>query len=97
MILEVAVLMVKNGNQYQFEKDFLKASAYISSISGYISHQLKKCMEIPNKYLLTVEWETLEAHTITFRESLAYQEWKKLLHHHSEPFPVVEHFESINI
>ncbi|MGB1286994.1 MAG: antibiotic biosynthesis monooxygenase family protein, partial [Aggregatilineales bacterium] len=57
--------------------------------------ELQKCMEADNKYLLLVRWETLEAHTVGFRESAQYQDWKKLLHHFYEPFPVVEHYEKI--
>ena len=52
-------------------------------------------MEADNKYLLLVEWETLEAHTAGFRQSAAYLEWKLLLHHNYEPFPVVEHYELV--
>jgi hypothetical protein len=48
-------------------------------------------------YLLLVRWETLKSHTIGFRSSAEYQEWKKLLHHFYEPFPTVEHFEEIEI
>ncbi|MBF7093203.1 antibiotic biosynthesis monooxygenase [Flavobacterium sp. ALJ2] len=95
MIQEVAILFVKKGQENNFENDFAKASQYISSIEGYLGHSLKKCMEQANKYLLLVEWRNLEDHTIGFRESAAYLEWKKLLHHYYEPFPVVEHFETI--
>ncbi len=51
-------------------------------------------METPNRYLLLVEWETLEAHTIGFRRSPRYQEWRALLHHFYAPFPTVEHFDA---
>lgn len=95
MILEAVVLFVKNGKRKDFELDFKKASQYISSIEGYLSHTLQKCLEVENKYLLLVEWISLESHTIEFRESTAYLHWKKLLHHYYEPFPIVEHFETI--
>lgn len=95
MIQEAAVLFVKKDQENDFENDFAKASQYISSIEGYLGHSLKKCMEQPNKYLLLVDWRNLEDHTIGFRESAAYLEWKKLLHHYYEPFPIVEHFEVV--
>lgn len=95
MIQEAAVLFVKKDQEKDFEKDFAKASQYISSIEGYLGHSLKKCMEQSNKYLLLVDWRNLEDHTIGFRESAAYLEWKKLLHHYYEPYPVVEHFETV--
>ena len=95
MILEAAFLNVKPGLEEQFEKDFNVAGQYISSIKGYIEHSLQKCIEVDNKYLLIVKWDTLEDHTEGFRESETYLEWKNLLHHYYEPFPIVEHFETI--
>jgi len=95
MILEVAILEVKKGMETQFEIDFQTASQYICSIEGYIKHSLKKCLEEENKYLLQVEWETLEAHTVGFRTSEVYQEWKNILHNYYDPFPVVEHYEAV--
>jgi heme-degrading monooxygenase HmoA len=93
MILEAAMLSVKKGQKEQFEAAFHQASAYISAMKGYLSHELHLCMEEDHKYLLLVRWETLEDHTIGFRESPEYQEWRKLLHHFYDPFPIVEHFE----
>lgn len=95
MILEAAILNVIPGKETQFEKDFATAGQYISSIKGYIKHSLSKCLEQPNKYILLVEWETLEDHTVGFRQSAAYLEWKRLLHHYYDPFPVVEHYETV--
>ncbi|MBK0370145.1 antibiotic biosynthesis monooxygenase family protein [Flavobacterium agrisoli] len=95
MILEAAILYVKADLKLHFESDFEKASAYISSIEGYISHSLQKCIEVENKYLLLVEWQDLESHTVGFRTSEAYLEWKKILHHYYNPFPIVEHFETV--
>jgi len=92
MILEVAVLHIKGRKSEAFEKNFSKASAIISSMQGYISHDLKKCIEMENQYILLVNWETLEDHELGFRKSLQYQEWKKLLHHFYEPFPEVLHY-----
>jgi heme-degrading monooxygenase HmoA len=95
MIVEVAILFIKDGKEKQFEQDFKVAGQYISSIKGYIGHSLKKCIEQNNKYILLVDWEKLEDHTIGFRSSKQYLEWKKMLHHYYDPFPVVEHYETI--
>jgi heme-degrading monooxygenase HmoA len=92
MILETAILNVKVGQAEQFENDFKLAQSYIQSISGYIKHSLHKCIEKENQYILLVEWETLESHTIGFRESDVYLKWKALLHHYYEPFPEVLHY-----
>jgi len=95
MILEVAILDVIPSQEKDFESAFEKASSIIAGIPGYISHQLQRCVEKSNRYILLVKWETLEDHTVGFRGSEPYQEWKKLLHHFYDPFPVVEHYELI--
>ncbi|VAW94246.1 Uncharacterized protein YczJ [hydrothermal vent metagenome] len=92
MILEVAILDVKKGKEEDFESAFSQAQTIISSMEGYVSHQLKKCIEKPNRYILLVNWQTIENHTIGFRESKQYQEWKGLLHHFYDPFPEVQHY-----
>ncbi len=83
------------SREKEFESAFAEASSIIASMAGYASHQLQHCLEKQNRYLLLVQWETLEAHTIGFRGPNEYQEWKKQLHHFYNPFPVVEHYEMI--
>ena len=92
MILEVAILDVKQGQEEEFEIRFKEAQKIISSMQGYVSHQLQKCIEKENRYILLVNWQTLEDHTVGFRESKPYQQWKELLHHFYSPFPEVEHY-----
>jgi len=95
MILEVAILQVRPGLSEEFETSIRKASLIISTMKGYISHELQKCVEEENKYILLVRWESLEDHTIGFRQSEQYLEWKALLHHFYNPFPKVEHYTSV--
>ena len=95
MILEAAILKIKPGLNQEFEIAFTKASEIISAMSGYIEHDLQKCIEVDNQYLLLVKWQTIEDHTVGFRQSEEYQTWKKLLHHFYAPFPVVEHYQTV--
>ena len=95
MVTEIALLNIKKGSSKEFEHAFATAQNIIASMKGYISHQLQKCIEDDHKYLLVVEWETIEDHEQGFRKSEAYKEWKKLLHHFYDPFPVVEHYSKI--
>ena len=95
MILEQAILDVIPGKQSDFEAAFKQAQTIISSMQGYISHQLQKCVEKDNRYLLLVQWQNLEDHTIGFRQSVEYQQWKALLHHFYDPFPDVEHYQLV--
>ncbi len=95
MILEVAILNVITGRESEFEAAFEIASKIIAAMPGYLSHQLQRCLEKNSQYILLVRWETLEHLTIVFRQSPQYQEWRHLLHHFYDPFPMVEHYELI--
>jgi len=92
MITEIAILNIKQNQSEAFLKSFAIAEKIIASAKGYISHDLQKCMEQENKFLLLVKWRTLENHTEGFRKSEAYQDWKNLLHQYYDPFPEVEHY-----
>ena len=95
MILEVAILDAKPGQEAEFEAAFAQAQTIISGMKGYLSHELQMCLERDGRYILLVRWETLKDHTIGFRQSPEYQEWKALLHHFYDPFPTVEHFRPV--
>lgn len=94
-ILEVAILDVLPGEEDAFETAFSQAQAIIASMDGYLGHELQRCVETRNRYILLVRWQTLEDHTVGFRQSPEYQDWKALLHHFYDPFPVVEHYETV--
>ena len=72
MILEHAVLDVIPGEEERFETAFGTARPIIASAKGCRSVRLEHCLESPSRYLLLVEWETLEDHTEGFRGSPAY-------------------------
>ncbi len=95
MILEQAVLNVIPGQSAAFEQAFAEAQQIIAAMPGYVSHELQRCLEVENRYLLLVRWQTLEDHTQGFRGSPQYQQWRELLHHFYDPFPTVEHFELV--
>ena len=95
MILEHALLDVRPGEEGDFEAAFATAQAIISAAAGFQSLRLSRCIETPSRYLLLVEWSSLEDHTIGFRGSDGYQEWRELLHHFYDPFPIVEHYRSV--
>jgi heme-degrading monooxygenase HmoA len=95
VILEIAPLTIRAGQAPAFEAAFLRAQRIIASIPGYRSHELRRCVERPNEYVLLVSWDSLEAHEVGFRTSPQYQEWRELLHHFYEPFPVVSHYETV--
>lgn len=89
------MLDVIPGAEAEFEVAFREAQEIIASMPGFVSLRLERCLERPSVYLLLVEWQRLEDHTVGFRGAPEYGEWRALLHHFYEPFPVVEHFESV--
>lgn len=92
MVVELATFIIKKGNENDFESSLKTASKFLHASKGYISHQLRKGIEQENKYVLTIHWETLEDHTLGFRESENFKEWRKLLQEHFENAPAIEHF-----
>lgn len=95
MILEVAILNIVPGKSSEFESAFNEAQKIIASIPGYIKHEVQRCIEDKDQYILMVNWETLEDHTVGFRKSEQYQKWKALLHHFYDPFPTVVHYTKV--
>lgn len=92
MVLEVAMLDVRPGEGERFEAAFGEASPFIAGAHGYIKHELRRCLEDDNRYLLLVQWDTLEDHMQGFRESEAFGEWRRLLHHFYPQPPLVQHY-----
>jgi heme-degrading monooxygenase HmoA len=95
MISELAILDVRPGHAAEFERVFDEAKALISAMPGFRHLELQRCVETGDRYLLLVGWDRLEDHTDGFRGSPQYQEWRELLHHFYDPFPTVEHYESV--
>lgn len=97
MILEIAQLQIKPGQTAAFEAAFAQAQRIIASMPGYINHELQRCVEHKHQYMLLVRWRTLEDHTVGFRQSPQYQEWRTLLHHFYDPFPTVLHYAAADL
>ena len=92
MILETAILSIKPGQSPAFEAAMAEAKPLIAATPGFQGIEIRPCIESADRYLLLVWWDTLEAHTVGFRQSDRYEPWRKLLHHFYEPFPLVEHY-----
>ena len=92
MVLEVAILQVRPGQSDDFEAAFRQAQELVAASPGYQRHELRRCLEDGDRYLLLIWWDTLESHTEGFRGSPAYERWRGLLHRFYHPFPTVEHY-----
>jgi heme-degrading monooxygenase HmoA len=95
VILEHALLDVVPGREAAFERAFELARPLLAASPGFRSLRLERCVERPAQYLLLVEWDRLEDHTEGFRRSARYEGWRELLHHFYDPFPLVEHYATV--
>ena len=91
MILEIAQIEVKAGMEAAFEEGVTKAAPLFQRARGCKGMELQRSVEQPARYRLFVRWQTLENHTVDFRGSADFQEWRKLVGHCFERPPDVEH------
>jgi len=93
MILELADIRIQPGKQAEFDEAIQRGLAQtISKARGYLGHKVQKGIESPERYLLMVYWATLENHTVDFRESPAFTEWRGIVGPFFAGAPQVEHF-----
>ncbi|EYC51573.1 antibiotic biosynthesis monooxygenase [Hylemonella gracilis str. Niagara R] len=93
MILELADIRIQPGQQAAFDEAIQRGLATVISKSrGYRGHKINKGMESPERYILMIFWETLEDHTVHFRQSPAFAEWRAIVGPFFAQPPHVEHF-----
>ena len=96
MILEQADITIAPGKQAEFDAAIAHGVAsVISQAKGFRGARVHKGIESPERYLLLIQWETLENHTVDFRESPAFQAWRAIVGPFFAKPPVVEHFELV--
>ena len=91
MVLEIAQFDITPGMGDAFEAGVKQAVPLFQRAKGCTGLELGRSVEKPSRYRLFVQWETLENHTVDFRESAGFQEWRKLVGHCFETPPEVEH------
>ena len=95
MILEIAEFDILSGKESLFEEASNLAKNVISQSRGFVSIEFQKCIETPTKFLALIKWETLEDHTIGFRESPLFIEWRAILSPFFNSAPVALHYNLI--
>jgi heme-degrading monooxygenase HmoA len=93
MILEAATINVKA--EPAFESAFADARKVVSAMPGFIALQLHRCIESDGRYLLLVQWRSVEDHTVGFRQSPQFLRWRELIGPYFAGAPFVEHYESV--
>ncbi len=91
MILEIAQLDVKPGSEPEFEAGVAKATPIFKRAKGCRGLEVQRSIEKPGRYRLFIQWDTVENHTVDFRGSADFQEWRKLVGHCFAAPPEVEH------
>lgn len=97
MIWEIAEIDVKPGEEAAFEAAAAKAVPLFKGAKGCHGMQIQRSVEHPGRYRLVVDWETIEDHTVGFRGSEAFQEWRRLVGPHFAEAPRVEHTRKLDL
>ncbi|MDP9108114.1 MAG: antibiotic biosynthesis monooxygenase [Pseudomonadota bacterium] len=93
MILEIADILIVAGKETEFEQAITRGvKEVISKATGFCSYRVDKGVESPQRYVLQIQWATLENHTVDFRESPAFAQWRALVGPYFAKAPTVEHF-----
>ena len=93
MILELADIRIHTGQQAAFDEAIQRGvNEIISNAKGFQGYKVNKGIENPERYILQIFWETLENHTVDFRESPAFAEWRAIVGSFFAVAPTVEHF-----
>lgn len=96
MVLEIADIRIPPGKQPEFDAAIEKGlRTVISRAQGVRRFQVQKGIESPERYVLMIEWDTLEAHTVGFRQSPLFAEWRAIVGPFFAQPPVVEHFTQV--
>ncbi|RZU77100.1 heme-degrading monooxygenase HmoA [Micromonospora kangleipakensis] len=92
MVLEVALIDVTPGHEDAFAAAYVQAYPIITSTEGCRSARMTRGVESPSRFVLLVEWDSVEAHDVNFRQSEKFPQWRALIGPHFAGPPLVEHF-----
>jgi heme-degrading monooxygenase HmoA len=93
MILEVADIRIAPGQQVAFDEAIVRGlTTVISQAKGYRGYKVNKGVESPERYVLQIFWDTLEDHTVGFRQGPLFAQWRAIVGPFFASPPVVEHF-----
>lgn len=96
MILELADIRIQPGQQAAFEEAIQRGlTTVISQARGFNGFKVNKGIESPERYILQIFWDTLEDHTVGFRESPLFAQWRAIVGPFFAGPPVVEHFDLV--
>ena len=91
-MLEIADFAVLPGKEDEFAAAVREGLAYIAATPGFRSARVTRGVESPSRFVLLIEWDSLEAHTVGFRESENFARWRSVVGPFFDGAPRVEHF-----
>jgi heme-degrading monooxygenase HmoA len=92
MILEHCDIQIDPSKQSAFEEAIVRGvETVISKAKGFQGYKVNHSLETPSRYLLLIYWDTLENHTVDFRGSDAFADWRAIVGPFFMKPPVVEH------
>ncbi len=97
MVLEIAFVEVAPDKHSDFEKAVKRAvSEVLSTAPGFIDFEMHKGVEQSNTYTFHIHWETLEHHTVEFREGDLFKKWRAIIGEYFAKPPIVEHWNIVS-
>lgn len=91
MVLEIADFAVQPGTEDAFAEAVREGLTLVGATPGFRNARLTRGVETPSRFVLLIEWDTVEAHTVGFRESEAFGKWRALVGPYFARDPHVEH------
>jgi heme-degrading monooxygenase HmoA len=95
MVLEVALIDVRPGSEEAFQAAYRSGHPILAGTPGCRSVRMTHGIESPGRFVLLVEWDSVEAHLENFRETDRYVQWRALIGPHFAQPPLVEHFTDV--
>ena len=93
MILEMADIRIRSGAQAAFDAAIqLGVETVIAKAIGFRGYKVNRGVESPDRYVLMILWDTLENHTVDFRNSSAFGQWRAIVGPYFAVPPQIEHF-----
>jgi heme-degrading monooxygenase HmoA len=96
MVLEVALIDVQQGREEEFSAAYAKAVQLVATTPGCRSVRMTQGVESPSRFVLLVEWDSVEAHLDNFRATERFTEWRGLIGPYFDGAPRVEHFVDVS-
>lgn len=95
MVLEIADIAVRPGAEDEFVAAYQEAVPFVAQTPGFQNARMTRSIESPSRFVLLIEWDTIEAHCVAFRESANFGKWRAMIGPYFDGPPKIEHFDDV--